>query len=218
MASDTALNLVNRIFRLTGDYSPVTTVVGSPSQIAERAIDFLNITLQDLTKVVEFDILNTSFLGTGDGTNSVFIGTVTSADPGSTIVVTVGNQVLEEVTRRRMQELRTEVGAAYPYLPQYFTRVTDTAGNVGVDIYPTPAVGAIITVLAQQNPTLFTVSDTSTTEITNNDLLVTGAIAHMDAFSGMERGYMQLYEEQKKRLWVNTFEKRDIRITTEDYH
>ena len=69
MASDTALVLVNRIFRATGDYTSVATVVGSPADIAERAIDFLNITLKDLARLIDFDVLAASFTGTGDGIN-----------------------------------------------------------------------------------------------------------------------------------------------------
>lgn len=217
MASDTALNLVNRIFRLTGDYEPVATVVGSPAGIAERAIDFLNFTVNDLTRLIEFDVLHTSFTGTGDGSNFIFISSGITAAPDSAISATVDTNILEEVSRKRLHEIKAANELASTHQPTYFARLSDADNALGVEIYPTPANGADITVLAQQSPTLLTVTDTDTTEITDNDLLVLGAMAHMDAYSGMERGYMPLYEEAKKRLWTNNYEHKNFAITTEDY-
>jgi len=216
MASDSALTLVNRIFRLTGDYSSVATVIGSPADIAERAIDFLNITLRDLTRTIDFDILHNSFAGTGNGVDSVFASGVVASSPDSAISVTIDANVATEVTRKNLHEIRT-VSATSTSYPYYFCRTADATGALAVDIYPIPANGSAITVLSQQDPTEFTVADASVTEITDNDLLVLGAIAHMDAFSGMERGYMQLYEEAKKRLWLQTYEHQEVQISVEDY-
>ena len=215
MASDTALVLVNRIFRTTGDYGSVATVVGSPSDIAERAIDFLNIALKDLTRLIDFDVLAASFTGTGDGINSQYISSGILASPDSAISVTVDTNIVEEVSRKKLNEMRDSQQLSG--VPTYFCRVSDANNNLGVDIYPLPASGATIKVLAQQTPTLFTVADASTTEIDENELLVLGAIAHMDSFSGMERGYMQLYEASKNNLWVKNFSNQGLRVTTESY-
>jgi len=223
MASETALALVNRIIRTTGDWQvPLSTVVGSPGSVADRAIDFLNWTLQDLCKIIEFDVLHASFTGTGDGVNSEFISSGINAAPDSAVTVTVDTNVLEEVSRRRLQEMRASnylvSSNSTLSVPTYYARTSDANNALGVDIYPTPASGAAITVLAQQSPTLFTVNDASTTEIAENDLLALGAIAHMDAFAGMERGYMQLYEDAKKRLWVNNYSNQQLKAVPEDYH
>ena len=215
MASDTALNLVNEVFVLTGDYTKVTTVVGSPADIAERVIRFMNITVNDLARKIDFPILENSFTGTGDGANSQFISSSLTFSPNSAISCTVNTYALEEVSRKRLNEARDTNDLSG--VPQYFTTISGANNELGVDIYPTPSSGATIKVLASSNPTLFTVSDTSITEIDVNDLIVLGAIAHMDAFAGMERGYMQLYEAARNRHSTQMYGNQQFRITPEDY-
>ena len=215
MASDTALNLVNEVFVLTGDYTKVTTVVGSPADIAERVIKFMNITVNDLARKIDFPILESSFTGTGDGTNSQFISSILTFSPNSAISCTVNTYALEEVSRKRLNEARDTNDLSG--VPQYFATISGANNELGVDIYPTPSNGATIKVLASSNPTLFTVSDTSTIELDVNDLIVLGAIAHMDAFAGMERGYMQLYEAARNRHSTQMYSNQQFRITPEDY-
>lgn len=215
MASDTALNLVNRILRMTGDYTPLTTVVGSPANIAERYIDSLNITIDDARNHIDFEELRYDFVGTADGTNSVWDTSGANVEPSAAMTVTVDNNVLEEVSWKRMQDMR-----ATNYItgqPAYFSRLSTATGNLSVDIYPTPANGATITIISSIRPTYFTVNDTDTTEINDNTLLVLGAIAHADAYAGMERGYMQLYMRHIADRWVNRNRNLNIRIIPEDY-
>jgi len=215
MPSNTALALVNEVLLLTGDYQPVTTVVGSPAGIAERVIYFMNITLKDLVRKIDFPILETSFQGNGDGVQTQYISSLIASNPNSAVSCTVDTNVLEATSRKRLNEMRDSkflIG-----VPKYFTVIAGLSGELGVDIYPTPAAGSTITVLSSAQPTPFTVSDTSTTEISDNDLIVLGAIAHMDAFSGMERGYMQLYESARNRQWTQMYGNQQFRITTEDY-
>jgi len=216
MASDTALNLVNEVLVLTGDYDKVATVVGTPANIAERVIRFMNIALEDITRKIDFPILANDFSGTGDGVQSIFLSAVTTASPHSAISCTVNTYVLEEVSRKRLNEMRDSNYTSG--VPQFFCAVSGTNNELGVDVYPTPSNGSTVNVLAALNATKFTVADTSTTEVSANDLIVLGAIAHMDAFSGMERGYMQLYEAARNRHWTQMYGNQQYRTTIEDYH
>jgi len=216
MASDTALNLVNEVFVLTGDYNKVATVVGTPADIAERVIRFMNIAVKDLARKIDFPVLESSSTGTGDGIQTEFISSITTASPYGVVSCTVDTYVLEEVGRKSLNEMRDS--NAQSGVPQFFSVISGPSNELGVDIYPTPATGTAIRVLTTLNPTLFTVSDTSVTEIDANDLIVLGAIAHMDAFAGMERGYMQLYEAARNRHYTQMYGNQQFRITTEDYH
>ena len=87
MASDTALNLVNEVFVLTGDYNKVATVVGTPADIAERVIRFMNIAVKDLARKIDFPVLESSSTGTGDGIQTEFISSITTASPDRKSVV-----------------------------------------------------------------------------------------------------------------------------------
>lgn len=215
MPSETSLTLVNKVLRATGDYPPVATVVGSPANIAETIIDFINITITDLCRAIDFPVLNSSFSGIGDGVTTTFLSTVVTSRAYSAMSVTVGPYVLEEVNRRRLHELRTTGNISG--VSQYYSAVSGANNELGVDIFPTPANGALIEVVSQSEPTLLTVADSSVTEIADNDLLVLGALAHMDAKDGMERGYMQLYEASKRRLWVQSYANEGVRTIPESY-
>jgi len=217
MPSDTALTLVNKVLRITGDYEPVTTVVGSPANIAERIIDFLNITLDDIVRKIEFRELLTGFQAAGNGVDSEFIQNgVTARSRDIRSVFVDSNPRLEQVSETKFTEMRNT--NAVSGVPAIFMAISGPNGELGVNIYPTPANGSTVSVAGSIQPTHFTVDDASTTEIMENDLFVLGAVAHSDAFSGMDRGYMQLYEAAKARAWHNIYEHQQFRIETEDYH
>jgi len=219
MPSDTSLNLVNQILVMTGDYqTKLTTVVGSPANIAERYIYGINYTLRDLVNEISFEELRSDFNAAGNGVDSLWVQSGVNARAASIEAVTGNRLRLEEVTRGRMAELRANNLLNNGSPSEFFTREVSSTGELAVDIYPTPANGAVINVIASITPTPLTVSDNSTTEITDNELLVLGGIAHADAFVGMERGYMQLYQKMKKSRWVDRNKNVNIRIQTEDYH
>lgn len=215
MASDTLLNLVNRVLVTTGDYSKVTTVASSPANIAERIMHFLNMTAEDLARRIDFPELYTSFTGTGDGINSTFQSSLVTPSFGSMVSCIVGTIPLEEVSRKALEEeraMQTRAG-----LPAIFSRYIGAGQELGVDIYPTPASGSTINVLASIKPAQFSLIDSATIEINSSDLLVLGAIAHSDAFAGMERGYMQLYEVACNKEWRSLYDSQQLRVTPEDY-
>jgi len=216
MASSTALDLVNQIIVMTGDYSKLSTVVNSPSNIAERIINFLNMAVRDIAKSADLPELRYDFVGTADGTN--FIWDVTGADvrPDSAVVVTVNQYTMEEVSPGKLQMLRKE-GSYNGGRSRFFARSASSSGLLSVELYPTPANGDTIEIVSYKRPTLFTVSDTSTTEIMNDDLLILGALAHMDAFDGLNRGYIQRYEVERNRARTQRWKNQQIRIQPEDY-
>lgn len=215
MASDTALNLVNQILVMTGDYEKLATVVGSPANIAERYIHSLNYTIDDLRNTIQFEELRYDFTGTADGINDTWDTSGANVEPSAAVKVTVDKNVLEEVTWGRMQELKAT--NPYPGQPAFFSRLSTSTGNLSIQIYPTPATGQTINIVSSITPTKFTLNDTDTTEINDNTLLVMGAIAHADAFVGMERGYMQLYQAMKRERWVARNRNLDLRVQVEDY-
>ena len=215
MPSDTVLNFVNKVALTTGDFNKLTTVVGSPANIAERIVHFMNMTLRDLLRKVDFPIMHTSFSGTGDGVNAEFATSVVDARAFSDIIVTIDTYSIEEVGREKY--LGMVASNSEPGLPKYFMRSVGTANELTVLIYPIPANGASITISTDAEPTLFTVADASTTEVAEDDLILIGTIAHMDAFSGMERGYMQLYESERNKFWTKANAGQQFRVEPEDY-
>jgi len=222
MASDTCLNLVNRVLLATGDFDPLPTVVNSPGNIADRIIHFMNIAIVDLARKIDFPELYTTFAATGDGVNDRFYVQTQCVD-GSNMNVTVNQWPLEEISIAEMHNL-VETGFLRGKLvprgvSQYFARISATGNQPGVWIYPVPNAGARISVLYKQMPTLFpTGNDNATTEISDNDLIVLATLAHMDAYVGMERGYMQLYEHELATKWLSLNRNKNLRIVAEDYH
>ena len=216
MASKTALDLVNEILVQVGDYSKIVSLANSPDNVAERTVNFMNLVLQDLVRKIDFPALSTSFTGTGDGVQHEFISAITTSSPHSAVACTVDTAVLEEVSRKHLNEMRDSQYASGR--PAFFTTISGPSNELGVDIYPTPATGASIHVLSRLNPTPFTMVDTSTTELNADDLIVLGTIAYLDRFAGEERGFMRLYEASRDRLWTQMFSNQQYRIVTEDYH
>jgi len=219
MPSDNALTLINRVLRTTGDYSQLTTVVGSPAGIAERIIDYMNIVLKDIVRKVEFPELLSKFQATADGINSIYTSTLSFATVGSGVSVIIdGIGKMEEISPTRLDEMR-----AQPFIqgiygrPQYFARIAGLNNQLAVDVYPTPQANSIITVSTYLSPTLFTPIDTSITELSNNDIIVLGTLAHLDAYDGLERGYMALYEKAKNDMWQHMVQGEQYRIQPESY-
>lgn len=216
MASKTLLELVNEVLLTTGDYSKLTTVINSPGDIAERIMNFLNMTIEDIERTADMPELRYDFSVTADGVNSIWDapGPV-DVRPDSAVIVTVDKYSLEEVTPGMLHAMKAAGTVAQP--PKFFARNASPSGLLSIEIYPTPASGSQIDIVAYKRATPFTLSDTATTELMNNNLLVLGALAHIDAYDGMQRGYMQLYQMAKQDMIAQRFKNMQIRITPEDY-
>jgi len=216
MASATALTLVNRVLSTTGDYTSLSTVVGSPGGIAERIINFLNITIADVGRIMDMPILYNTFSATADGLNGVWASPDVTSANDSTIAVSVDRQYLEEVSLAQMTRHKTVRDITG--LPQVFSRRRNAAGGLEVEIYPVPASGSLINIEAYNNPSELTVTDLATTELTGiDDILVLGALSHMDAYDGMNRGYEAKYQASKNKLFTHLNRNKQIRIQPESY-
>jgi len=216
MPSDNALNLVNKVLVATGDYAKLTTVVNSPADIAERIINFANITLADIGRNVDMPIVRDVFTATGDGTNSIWESTQANSAAFNINYVVVGQSRLRELTVAQLAEARAT--RSMVGLPQVFARRATGSGTMSIDVFPTPSAGTNIEVVSYKTPAQFTLSDTSTTEMNNiDDLLVLGCLMHMDAYDGMQRGYAALYEKAKLKLMQDTYKTTQIRIQPESY-
>ena len=63
MASSTTLELANKVLRGTGDADQLTTISGSVGGIGERIVEFLNLTIGDVEKAVNWPFLRVSAQG-----------------------------------------------------------------------------------------------------------------------------------------------------------
>lgn len=216
MASATALTLINRVLSIVGDYSALVTVDTSPSGIAQRIINFLNIVLADISRIQDFPILKENYSAVGDGLNSQWQASTAGANSNSILSVVVGDAALEEKSPDQFAKAVAEddlSGAS-----QIYTVERAVTGELQVNIHPTPASGISITVLAYNDPTEFTLADASTTELTGfDDVLILGVLAQMDSYDKESRGYEQRYQLAKNKLYTHTNRNKTIRVTPEDY-
>jgi len=216
MASSTALTLVNRVLALSGDYSQLSTLSQSPADVAPRIVSMLNLVLDDIQKNIDFPSMKGQSVGIGDGVESVFVATAGGRRAYNIEYVIADRAHLEEVTQEKLWSLKAATAMAGN--PQVFARTATADGQLAVDIYPTPAYGQQVIVGCTVLPTKFTVSDTSATELNDVDeLLVLGAMAHMDAYDQRNRGYSAMYEAMKKKTFADTYKTQNVRITPEDY-
>jgi len=216
MASSTALELVNRALITTGDYAKLNTVINSPADIAERIISFLNLVVADVGRIMDFPILSEVFNGISDGTSSKFqSSTGTGMAANSVRSCSVNGIRLELVTDAQLVSYRADGIAG---LAQFFSITRLPTGELEADVFPTPASNLPVSIIASNDPSPFTLVDTSTTEYTGmDDILLLGVLQHMDAFDGLNRGYAKLYAEAKLKLYTHMNRNMQIRITPESY-
>jgi hypothetical protein len=222
--SSTALTLVNRVLAVTGDYKSLTTISGSPAGIGARIVEFLNLTIGDVEKRTNFPFLRVNSQGTGDGTNDIFVfsGTEDVRFGGAVSVWLAQNGVAKELTPSQFDAVVASpntTSASTTSTDYYFQRGVDaTTNKLTIQLYPTPPTGVTINITAHKKATrLDSATDTSVTEI-DDDVLVYGALMHMDAYDGMDRGYSALYKNHLDEYVMEFYANRDIQITMESYN
>lgn len=220
MASNSALTLVNRILSTTGDYSALASLVGSPAAIADRIIDFLNIALSEVEQVSEWPELReeASFNGTGSAVEFIYVGASDVPPNGIGSVWIVGGDLLYELSGPQFDKVKAQ--AASGAVPRYFRRGYDSiTSKPSVEIYPAPAAGTgNVKVTMYKRATRFVAGDDSATNKTELDdsLLIHGALMHMDAYDGMDRGYAPAYEKMKENaVMANT--RNTLRVPLGEY-
>jgi len=219
MASSSALTLVNKVLSLTGDYLPTATAItGLPGYIGERIINFLNVVIGDVEKATNWPVLRVESSGTGNGTDTkwTFNGTEDVRVGGgvSVWIPQIGN--LKELDAEQFNEIKALDSAGGN--PRYFVRYVDAvSGKLGVEIFPAPLSGQVINMTAYRKATrLDAAIPTGTTDF-DDDILVYGALKHMDAFDGMDRGYAAQYQNHLNDMIVSTHSNVDYVRTVEDY-
>jgi len=216
MSSSTALVLVNDVLSLTGDYQQITTIAGSAGGIGERIIGFMNLTISDIERKANWPELRVNSQGISDGISGVMdysgIGDV-RADSAVSVWID-GQAAMQEVTPEQFDII--VASQKLTGLPTVFQRGSTIDGLLEIQIYPTPASGTIINASAYKKATRLTTSDTSTTEI-DDDLLRYGALMHIDAYDGMDRGYATLFKGALDASISKLYSNANYQIMIESY-
>jgi len=212
----TALVLVNDILLLTGDNAALTTISGSVGSIGDRIVGFMNLTISDVEKRANWPELRVNAQGISDGITGVMDYTgVGDVRADSAVSVRIDGQgLLQEVTPEQFDII--VAGNKVTGLPAIFQRGSTLGGALEIQIYPTPAVNTVIDVSAYKRATRFTTSDTSTTEI-DDDLIRYGALMHMDAYDGMDRGYAALFKGSLDGAVLKLYSNANYQVMIEDY-
>ena len=214
--SSSALTLVNQVLLLTGDFSSVPTISGSVGGIAERIVGFINLTISDIEKKANWPELRVNSQGTADGVTGImdFTGTET-VKAGSAVSVWIPSiGALEEVTPEQFDII--VASGKITGLPKIFQRGASSTGMLQVQIHPMPAAGTVINVSAYKNATRLTTTDASTTEF-DDELLIYGAMMHMDAYDDMQRGYAALFRDSLNSEIAKLYSNTNYKVMTESY-
>ena len=217
MSSSTLLTLVNRVLATTGDASAVSTVSGSIGGIAERITEFLNLTIGAIENRTNWAALRVNASGTADGTTDVFdfSGTEDVRSGGAVSVWIATKGIMQELTPEQFDTqvaLQLNEGNSL-----FFQRGAGTAGQLQVQLYPTPANGDIINMSAYKKATRFDATvDTGTTEL-DDDVLVLGALMHLDSYDGLNRGYAALFQDQLNADVMANMSNRGTRVEVDGY-
>lgn len=212
----TALSLVNEVLLLTGDNNALTTITGSVGSIGERIVGFMNLTISDIEKKANWPVLRSDSTGVADGINDKydFVGTE-DIRAGSAVSVWIENlSQLDEVTPEQFDIIvasRKMTGR-----PAIFQRGVGTTGKLQIQMHPMPTSGDVIHVTAYMKATRFTNTDTSTTEL-DDDLIRYGALMHMDAYDGQQRGYAALFRGAVNSAIAQMYSNTNYQMMVENY-
>jgi len=216
--SSTLLTLVNKVLVTSGDSSPVTTVTGSVGGIAERITEFLNLTIGAIENRTNWAALRVNASGLASGNDDVFdfIGLEDVRSGGAVSVWIANKGLMQELTPEQFDtQLALQSNTGNSLFFQRGTSVTD--GKFQIQLYPTPANGDVISVSAYKRATRFdSAVDTSTTEF-DDDILVLGALMHLDSYDGLNRGYAALYQDQLNSDVMANMSNRGTRVEVDGY-
>jgi len=217
LASSTALDLVNTVLRTTGDAKPVTTIAGSTGGIAERIIDFLNLVIGDVEKRNNWPALRSNSQGTANGVDDIF--EFTGAEDlrvGGAVSVWISGsgELLQELTP---EQFDAALSSGQSGTPIYFQRGVAASGKLQVQIYPKPTAGSIVNSSGYKKATKFTTADDTATTEFDDELLVYGALMHLDLYDGLDRGYAALFKQQLDVTALEVMSSRQIAVAVDNY-
>lgn len=217
MSSSASLDLVNIILRTTGDAKEVATIAGSTGGIAERTIDFFNLTINQIERMTNWPALRVNSQGTANGVDDIYeFSGVDDVRVGSAVSVWIAAQ--DRLTELTPEQFDAKLAQdASGGLPLYFQRGVSGSGKLQIQIFPLPASGTIINVSGYKKATKFvSTSDTTTTEF-DDDILVYGALMHIDLYDGQDRGYASLFKDQMDATFIEIHGNRQIHMEVESY-
>jgi len=212
--SDTLLNLVNRVIRTTGDSKEITTVTGS--LIGERITDFLNQVIGDVEQVANWPRLRLDATGIGNGVDDTFefTGTQNVREDGPVSVWIETKGLMEELTPVQFDIKLSEPVSG---ISAWFQRRVAASGLAEIQITPTPASGDVIHMSSYKRATRFdSTIDTGTTEF-DDDVLVYGALMHMDAYDGLQRGYAALFKNHLDTKKLSVYSNISFAVQADSY-
>lgn len=217
--SSTALDLVNKVLRTTGDYKQLAAISGSPAGIGERVVEFLNMTIEELESMANWPILQILSQGTADGLTDVYefsdVATSVRAD-GPVSLWIAGHKSLEEVSHVQFDAMLASASLS-GQRPEYFRRSATTAGEAQFQIYPIPAAGDIVNLTAfKKAARLDAAVPTGTTEF-DDVVLVYGALMHMDAYDQQNRGYAQMFRNLVDQRLVHMYSNQSHVTSVDSY-
>jgi len=217
MSSD-ALTLTNRVLRLTGDLPQVATIVGSVGGVAERIVEYLNLTIGDIERRRNWDILRVDASGLGNGVDALFDfgGAEDVRSYGGISIWITGQGSLTERTPEQLNELKA-APAPISGQPIYFTRKAGLTGKAQFEIFPAPSNGQVINMTAYRKAVRFDATVTTSTTEFDDDALVYGAMYHLDAFDGLNRGYAPIYNDIVLKMIEEATMNREIQAVPESY-
>lgn len=214
--SSTALQLVNKVLRFTGSYKQLTAIAGSVGGIGERIVEMLNLVIGDVESRTNWAALRSDSTGTGDGSTTIFefVGADDVREDGP-VSVTVGRNALQEMTVEQLDAVKAT--QAVTGQSKFFTRGLSATGNAQIEIYPAPAVGDAITMSAYKRATRLDATLPNGTTEFDDELLVAGAVMHMDAYEGQNRGYAQIYASLVDRRLLSNYAGMKVVTTVDSY-
>jgi len=215
MATSTALIFVNKVLSLTGDLPALTTVVGSPNGIADRILNFANLTIDSISRKSDWPELRLDFTGSTDNTGYMTIPSSNNANFRGITYVSSGKHLLEAASASQMAKMVAEntIGGQ---APRFYNRSQDINGSLQIQLYPVPASGDTVNLTAYVEPNVFTVLDTSTASF-YDALVLYGTLAQLDIYDGQDRGYAIMFANELKQALTATFDGDGFRITPESY-
>lgn len=216
MSSSTSLALVNKVLSLSGDLTPdLTAITGSTGGIAERIVEMLNLVIGDMERKFNWPFLRVNVQGPADGITGImdFVGPQDIRSGGPVSVWIEGSTRMEEVTAEQFDLLAAEQSVTTPAV---FQRGVAAGGGLEIQIHSIPAAGEIVHVSAYSRATRLSATVTDTTEF-DDDVLVLGALMHLDAYDGLDRGYAGKFKEVMSDYVSEVARNSQIRVEVESY-
>ena len=217
MSSSTTLVLVNKVLRMTGSFKQLAAITGSVGGIGERIIEMLNLAMTDIETKANWPELRVNAQGTANGTDDIFLfsGSENVKADGPVSVWIATEDTMEEVTPAQFDKI--VAGTTLVGNSQVFQRGSSATGVAQVQIFPVPSSGEVVNMSSYKRATRL--DDTTPSAVTefDDEILVMGAIMHMDLYDQINRGYTKRFNDMLTNRFMSYFSNNAIRVEIDDY-